>query len=111
VKTAQFLKKIYGWNGDTRFYQLSSPAIYSYGHPEKRTSYVIVSAIVAIYNGPETYIFPAKANGMVITYREMDGSFRGELDHAQALAGLGYVVAGTGVCGWLRYWLNRLASE
>lgn len=52
--------------------------------------YVVVSATVTPYSGPETYIFPADAEGKVTNWGELDGSFRGDLDHAEALRRAGY---------------------
>ena len=55
--------------------------------------YVIVSAVLAPYSGPETYIFPAAEDGRALSMLEMSGSFKGALDHAQALANAGYLIA------------------
>ena len=55
--------------------------------------YVIVSAVMAPYSGPETYIFPADEDGRALSMLEMSGSFKGALDHAQALANAGYLIA------------------
>ena len=56
------------------------------------TDYVIVSAANVPFSGPETYIFPADENGEVIDWVELGGSFRGALDHEQALRNAGYTV-------------------
>lgn len=33
----------------------------------------------ALYSGPETYLFPADADGRVIDWNEIEGSYRGAL--------------------------------
>lgn len=84
TKTATKIKNLNGWEGDARLYRLSEPLD---GH-----EYVIVSAVVAMFSGPETYIFPADPEGEVTGWGELEGSFRGGLDHVEALEGAGYVV-------------------
>ena len=46
----------------------------------------------ALFSGPETYIFGADAEGNVLRWGELEGSFRGDIDHARALRGAGYTV-------------------
>ncbi len=58
----------------------------------KITEYVIVSATNAMFGGPETYIFPASADGEVTDWGELEGSYKGDYDHVVALAGAGYAV-------------------
>jgi hypothetical protein len=71
--------------GDARHYRTDPPLD---GH-----EYVIVSAVVVEYGyGPETYIFPATATGTVADWGELSGSYRGGMDHAEALRGAGYVI-------------------
>ena len=84
--TAKFVRRLDGWKGDARLYQLD-PALPDGGH-----RYVIVSAAIVSLTGPETYIFPASESGEPIDMLELNGSFRGELDHAQALRNAGYDV-------------------
>ena len=78
------IKKLEGFTGDARLYRLN-PSFY--GH-----KFVVVSATVAPFSGPETYIFPADENGEVTSWGELAGSFRGELDHKKALGNIGYEV-------------------
>ena len=54
--------------------------------------YVVVSATITLY-GKETYIFAANSLGTITDWRELDGSFRGALDHEHALLNAGYEVA------------------
>lgn len=91
MKIATFVKQMEGFTGDARLYKLSEAAPVD-GDEQGTTDYVVVSATVARYGGPETYIFPADEAGDVTSWLEMEGSFRGGLDHARALAGLGFVV-------------------
>jgi len=55
------------------------------------TKYVIVSA-ASCFGMPETYIFPASAKGIIKSWDEMAGSFKGELNHYKALSYAGYEV-------------------
>lgn len=77
--------------GEMRLYKLDPPM-----EGDEYTGlieYVIVSATVAMFSGAETYIFPADADGEITDWGELDGSFRGALDHEQALHNAGYSVA------------------
>lgn len=77
------------FSGDARLYRLSAPV----SHEEGVTEYVIVSAADVMFSGPETYIFPADADGNVISWLGMPGSFRGAADHEEALRRAGWAVA------------------
>jgi len=98
MTTATFVKKLGDeWNGDARLYRLSEPIEYGYrwdddDPPLPTTEYVIVSATIT-YSGPETYIFPANEEGNIVAWGEMDGSFRGSLDHDAAIANAGWKLA------------------
>lgn len=82
TKTAKKIKKdIPGMKGEAALYQLSTPHS---GH-----EFVVVSA-VSVFGEPETYIFPADESGEVLGWAQLEGSFRGDLDHAQALENAGY---------------------
>lgn len=92
-KTATFVREIpmkgsLGYH-EVRLYQLSEPVDSEAGPVE----YVYVSAADLPYVGTETYMFPATADGEVIDWGELDGSYRGGLDHEQALINAGYEVA------------------
>lgn len=39
---------------------------------------------------PETYIFPADKDGNITSWGELEGSFKGDWDHVQALKNAGY---------------------
>jgi hypothetical protein len=105
--TARLIATLPDWVGEARVYQVDPPMAYrNYGAggddylaggTEAHAEYVIVSAVVA-YSGPETYIFPARTSTErpggfeSINSLELPGSFRGSLDHAQALNNAGYRV-------------------
>ena len=84
--TATFVKQLRGgnWGGDARLYRLDPPM--------DGVEHVIVSA-VHVLGLPETYIFSARADGSdVVSWTELNGSFKGDLDHARALRNAGYDV-------------------
>lgn len=74
-------------------YHVTPAAEYDYyddsgsNYEKRHTSYVIVSAAWSTFSGPETYIFPADGEGNVLSWSELEGSYRGGLDHDVALAG------------------------
>lgn len=72
------------WRGDARLYQLSEPL--------DGNEYVVVSGISNRW-GTETYIFGADQSGEITNWGELEGSFKGSIDHAEALEGAGYEVA------------------
>ena len=59
-------------------------ALYRMDPPLNGCDFVIASAI------SKTCVFPADAGGEVVSWAEMDGSYRGGLSHAKAFAGAGY---------------------
>lgn len=63
------------WDGSTQVYQ-----------------YVIASGADAPFSGPETYLFPADANGEISNWGELEGSFRGDIDCDRAIENAGYQV-------------------
>ena len=94
MNTAKELKKLEGFTGDARLFQVSPPVSYDYDYDteqnQKSTEYVVVSAADVVFSGPETYIFPANEQGEVVDWSELEGSYRGGLDHRQALENAGY---------------------
>lgn len=86
-KTAQFIKDLSGFRGDAKRYKVTPRVKIAEG---KSVSHVVVSAVIAMFSGPETYIFPADRDGEVVSWGEMEGSYRGGLDHEQALQNAGY---------------------
>jgi hypothetical protein len=57
---------------------------------EKDAVYVVVSAAITFDQGSETFIFPSDKEGNVTNWGELEGSFRGSLDHEKALNNAGY---------------------
>ena len=89
MKTATLLKTQESEVGaDQRVYRLDPP------HVEDGETHdiVVVSAVYALFSGPETYIFPGTADGEITDFGELAGSFRGSIDHEEALRGMGYEV-------------------
>ena len=72
-----------------RLYRLSVPMK---NYKDESFDYVMMSGVYVPCSGPETYIFGADAEGNVLHWGELDGSFRGDIDHARALRGAGYAV-------------------
>jgi hypothetical protein len=84
------------WNGEARCYRLDPPL--ESDNLESGVidivEYVIVSATIAPMTGPETYIFAADENARILDWMELEGSYRGGLDHELALENAGYTVVG-----------------
>jgi len=99
-KIAIFIKDFTGsskFSGDAKLYRLSEKVGYDWDWDTeiflKHTEYVIVSALRVAFSGPETYIFPADHDGNVISWCELGGSFKGELNHERALHNIGFLIA------------------
>ena len=77
---------------EQRYYRLDPPLEYdpSWDGTKCLTQFIVVSASSLMPSGPETYIFPADKDGQITNWLELDGSFRGELNHNRALANIGY---------------------
>ena len=100
METATLVKKMDGGTGDMRLFKLSRPIEYDKpwddnDPPAKKTEFVIVSATVAMFCGPETYVFPSNKNGEIVDWGELDGSYRGGLSHSEALRGAGFEIKET----------------
>lgn len=89
-KTATLINgKMNRGTGEMRLYRVDPPMDDDRGGT---TEYVVVSATIAMFSGPETYLFPADADGEITSWGELEGSFRGALDHEAALQNAGYEV-------------------
>jgi hypothetical protein len=91
--TATFIKDLdLGSRGDQKLYRLSESVPYGW-HDEDEgrptTEYVVISGVCNQY-AHETYIFPGDADGEIIDWGEMDGSFRGAVDHERAIREAGW---------------------
>ena len=100
TKTYRKVKPISGWRGDVALYKVNPPLPYEIiGGGTATTEYVLVSAVdldtyISIGSSPptcETYMFPATADGKAIDMLEMEGSYKGDKDHAQVFSNIGYV--------------------
>ncbi len=94
-KTATLIKaRLANFTGDANLYRLDPPLTdVDWDGNEHSHEYVVSSATVAMFSGPETYLFPADKDGEVTDWGELDGSYRGGLDHEEALRGAGYEVS------------------
>lgn len=89
-RTATYLGTMDEFRGDARLYRLSPPLLRD-GKVMTTEEHVVVSAVV-FADGLETYIFAADENGEITEWGELEGSFRGDLDHVRALKKAGYRV-------------------
>jgi len=84
------------FRGDAALYELSEPMTWEDWGEDKQeqhqTYYVAVSAVALDIGGPETYIFPTDDQGYVLNWIEMEGSYKGGLDHNMALENTGYEI-------------------
>jgi hypothetical protein len=87
--TATFVKQRNA-QGEGRVYRVDPPIA---NYKGDAFDHVWVSAADVPFSGPETYIFGSDADGKVLDWCELDGSFRGGLDHEEALRGAGYEVS------------------
>ncbi len=97
MKIATLVKELDGFTGTARLYRVEPPTQYNtYDDNDEQvsrsTEFVVVSAANAMFSGPETYIFPANVDGDVIDWLELEGSFKGALDHEKALSRAGYTI-------------------
>lgn len=90
---AKFVKEIKNEDkgGSVKLFKVKPPAEYSDG---EKTNFLMVSAIPCAFDTgrPETYIFPANKKGEVVSWGELDGSYRGGMNHEKALRDAGYEI-------------------
>lgn len=84
MSTATPIRQLQDWRGNATLYRLSEPL--------EGNEYVVVSGISNEW-GREAYIFAADADGEVLEWGELPGSYRGDISHVEALRGAGYEVA------------------
>lgn len=93
---AKFIKDLDGFTGEAKLFRLDPP-FQSKGWDDEQIGpheYVVVSATVAMFSGPETYMFPADEEGNVTDWAELPGSFKGGMSRKVALQNAGYTVEG-----------------
>ena len=94
-KKAYRIKRLSGFKGEAWLYRLNPPMPYDW-EGEEFTEYVVSSAVVAPFTGPETYLFPAGPSGKVLDWGELEGSYRGGLNCDQAVRNAGYAIVEQG---------------
>lgn len=77
---ATLITQMDGWKGEAYHFRIED---------NDEEYYIIVSAVDAMFSGPETYIFIADENGKAVDMVEIDGSFRGAKNIKEALIGHG----------------------
>ena len=94
TKIAHLIKPLQGFSGTAALYKLTPSLVVGDDNALETHEYIVVSATIVMYSGPETYIFPANADGEVVDWLELPGSFKGALDIEQALRNAGYEPSG-----------------
>lgn len=91
MTTATFVKDL-DWqvHAAKKLWRLSELVEYD---DNQKTDYVVTSAANAPFSGPETYIFPADKDGEIKSWLEMTGSYRGGLDHKEAISNAGWKIS------------------
>lgn len=97
ITTATFVRLLPNWRGDARLYRLSRPVTFAGSASRGETNYVAVSAvdlpsIIHLDAECETYIFPADADGEVLSWSELPGSTKGTIFHEVAIEEAGWVL-------------------
>lgn len=93
MKTAKLIRgNLPGFSGEAALYELSEPVEYTPDDTPIETRFVIASAVVAPFSGPETYLFPATKDGAITDWGELHGSMKGTLSHLRALEHAGFTV-------------------
>jgi len=77
--------------GAGRVYRLDPPLLLGYGR-NGSAEHVWVSA-TTVAGQPETYIFACDPDGQVLDWGELRGSYKGGLDHVEALRLAGYRIS------------------
>lgn len=67
-------------------------ALYKCEPPIDGHKYVVASSVVAMFSGPETYLFPATAKGEIKEWVELSPSQRGTLSAKKVFKDAGYEV-------------------
>jgi hypothetical protein len=92
MKTATFIKDTRNEPAKQKLYRFDPP-LEEHDWNDKLIGtheYVIVSAVVAMFTGPETYLFAADAEGNITCWTDLHDSMRGTLNHDTAIRNAGY---------------------
>ena len=94
TKIATYVGPGHSDRADQRIYRLDPPIswIDLFADRTRTSEYVVVSAVDHSF-ATETYIFPSDKEGTITNWGELDGSFKGGVDHERALRRAGYEVA------------------
>lgn len=68
---------------------LVKQSLYKLNPPLDGKDFVVVSASSSFIN-EEVYIFPSNETGKILSFIELEGSYKGGLDHEKALNNMGY---------------------
>ena len=91
-RVAKFVRKLDGWRGDARLYRVSPRQVEAVSAGRVEFDFVVVSAAVVPFSGPECFMFAAHEHGEPISWAALDGSEQGHLCHERVLTDAGYVV-------------------
>lgn len=80
------------WRSTATHYRLTPPAVITNDQGQREEYADVVVSATTVHGIPETYVFPADSEGNITGWGELEGSTRGEFDHALALHNLGYEV-------------------
>lgn len=92
MKTATRIPALDKTDHDELFHRGIVQRTYRLSEPLDGHNIVVVSATNVPYSGPETYIFPGDDTGKITGWGELEGSYKGGLDHTKALENAGYTV-------------------
>lgn len=86
-----------GMKGDKLLLRMDPPLASSEFNPDTNeyepvAHEYVVSSATTVLGEPETYLFPATRDGEIVNWRELEGSQKGTLSHADVLAALGYAI-------------------
>ena len=91
-KIAKEIKDVsHNFNGTAKLFYLSDSVKFIDVDKWGKTKFVIVSSVknASDHGGAETFIFPSDAEGEVLSWRELQGSTRGEVTPEKVLFELG----------------------
>ena len=89
---ATFVRDIPNVRASQKLWKLSEPyTVPCWAYDDDETDATVVSHVITsattVLGVPETYVFPAAEDGEIVDWGELPGSFKGALDHTEALAG------------------------
>ena len=87
MNKANFVKDMSSeFHGDAELFKIEPAWEFTDWSEETRIiEYIVVSATIVMFSGPETYIFEADSDGKIIDWGELPGSFQGSCDIDEAL--------------------------